>query len=94
MIYRIPRPYEQLFEEPKKKESPVETENNEEANVVAEIKTPTEETKKDDQPDRKKDIIFQMQMLFARMQYSSVSSVSTSGLTTSFGWDKCVTHSM
>lgn len=44
----------------------------------------------DDQPDRTKDIIFQMQMLFSKMQFANVSSVSTSGLTTSFGWDKCV----
>ena len=35
----------------------------------------------------KKDILYQMQLLFSRMQYSNVSSVGTSGLTTSFGWD-------
>lgn len=35
----------------------------------------------------KKDIIFQMQLLFAKMQFANVSCVSTAGLTTSFGWD-------
>jgi hypothetical protein len=40
------------------------------------------------EPDPKKDILYQMQLLFAKMQFLDVSSVSTSGLTTSFGWDK------
>jgi hypothetical protein len=39
-------------------------------------------------PNKKTDIIFHMQLLFAKMQFANVSSVSTSGLTTSFGWDK------
>lgn len=34
-----------------------------------------------------KDVIFQMQLLFARMQLSPVDAVSTSGLINSFGWD-------
>lgn len=38
--------------------------------------------------EKTKDIIFQMQMLFAKMQIANVAAVSTNGLTTSFGWDK------
>eukprot|EP01116_Phalansterium_solitarium_P018807 TRINITY_DN5104_c0_g1_i3.p1 TRINITY_DN5104_c0_g1~~TRINITY_DN5104_c0_g1_i3.p1 ORF type:complete len:1258 (-),score=480.84 TRINITY_DN5104_c0_g1_i3:52-3825(-) len=41
----------------------------------------------EDRPSLKNDILFQMQVLFARMQYADVSSVSTHNLTTSFGWD-------
>mmetsp|Transcript_2827 Transcript_2827/g.3753 ORF Transcript_2827/g.3753 Transcript_2827/m.3753 type:complete len:1339 (-) Transcript_2827:16-4032(-) len=45
-----------------------------------------EKEKEADSKESESTILFQMQLLFARMQYSNVSSVSTSGLTTSFGW--------
>lgn len=35
---------------------------------------------------REKDIMFQLQVLFAKLQYAQVSSISTRALTTSFGW--------
>lgn len=36
---------------------------------------------------RRKDIMFQLQVLFAKLQYAQVSSISTRALTTSFGWE-------
>jgi hypothetical protein len=33
-------------------------------------------------------IAYQMQRLFAKLQTSSASAISTEGLTTSFGWDR------
>lgn len=76
MIFGIQRPYDIYLSDKADARSAAEAEDKEQ-------ETPL--------PDRTKDIIFQMQMLFARMQFSNVSSVSTSGLTTSFGWDKYVT---
>lgn len=83
MIYQIPRPYEFLLKE--NDEEAKDAKENE--SIKENDKEEKETTDSENKPDRKTDIIFQMQLLFARMQYSNLSSVSTSGLTTSFGWD-------
>jgi len=82
MIYGFPRPWDLLLRQVDK---PKKGKNTKEDKAKEEKKP--EGAPDDNQPDRSKDIIFQMQMLFSKMQFANVSSVSTSGLTTSFGWD-------
>ena len=83
MIYSYPCNYAALLEEASKETNTTTT--------TASPSTPSNDPGNTKNTSPKKDIIYQMQLLFARMQYSNLSSVSTSGLTTSFGWDNSET---
>ncbi len=94
MIYFFAREWDNLLAEKLKKISNRSVRfwlflRNSELSSQANLKQPTSpRDNKDAKPEEKRDIILEMQLLFAKMQSARVSSVSTAGLTASFGWNK------